>query len=226
MIISHSHKFVFLCNGKTGTTSIRTALAPYHEEARYEVGVPGLYEDKHVPPSVLRGLLGPSLWDEYFTFCFVRNPWDWFVSQFFWNQDPNPISKKRLVRHPIETTRTYIENRQKRRYLRELDLLSSEEIYETYALLRQYRGVHEADSLFQYHYVYAPDGTRLVDYVGRFESINKEFREIMRRIGIEEELPHRNTTSHRSYKSYYTEATKDLVGELYEKDIDAFGYSF
>jgi len=226
MIISHTHKFIFLCNGKTGTTSIRAALADYHEEDAYEVGVPGLYENKHVPPSVLRGMLGPSIWEDYFTFCFVRNPWDWFVSQFFWNQDPNPISKKKLLRRPLETTREYLDKRRKRRYLKKLETFSPDEIYETYELLKQYRGVHQADSLFQYHYVYAPDGTRLVDYVGRFENIGTEFQNIIDRIGVEAELAHRNATSHRDYTSYYTPETKDIVADLYSIDIETFGYAF
>jgi len=81
MILSHTHKFIFIANGKTGTSSIETALQPYQEGAALKIGVEGLYTPKHVPPVVLRSQLGPKIWDEYFTFAFVRNPWDWFVSQ-------------------------------------------------------------------------------------------------------------------------------------------------
>lgn len=39
MILSHMHKFVFICNGRTGTTSIQTALDPFHEGGEYQMGV-------------------------------------------------------------------------------------------------------------------------------------------------------------------------------------------
>lgn len=226
MILSHEHKFIFLCNGKTGTTSVRAALDDYHEGEEYEVGVPGLYEDKHVPPAVLKGMLGPHIWEEYFTCCFVRNPWDWFVSQFFWNQSPNPISKKKMLRKPIETTKEYLTKRRKRQYLEDLEAFTPEEIYETYDILRDYRGIHQADSLFQYHYVYDADGTRLVDHVGRFERIDEDFQRMVDQVGIEAQLPHRNPTSHRSYRTYYNSETRRLIRDLYSVDVETFGYSF
>ena len=39
MIISHKHKFIFLCNGKTGTTSIEELLRPLQEGAEFDFGV-------------------------------------------------------------------------------------------------------------------------------------------------------------------------------------------
>lgn len=226
MILSHTHKFIFLCNGKTGTSSIEAALASYQEGEEFEVCVDGLYTPKHIPPSVLRGILGPSTWDEYFVFVFVRNPWDWFVSQHFWNQKPSPISKKRLFRFPIETVRAYRRKQEKRARLQSLDTFTEADIRNTYDLLRQYRGIHEADSLFQYHYAYSPDGKKLVDFVGRFEQISDDFNHIMNHIGIDEELPHRNSTSHRDYRTYYTPETAALIRDLYAIDVDTFGYTF
>lgn len=226
MILSHAHEFIFISNGKTGTTSVESALAPYHEGEAYEVPVEGLYEAKHVPPAVLRAQIGPSMWDQYFTFCFVRNPWDWFVSQFFWNWEPNPMSKRRLVRHPIATLRDYRAKQRRRQYLRELDTFSTEEVRKTFDLLRQYRGIYQADSLFQYHYVHAPTGERLLDFVGRFEHMSEDFQTALDQIGVEAHLPHRNKTSHRAYQSYYTDETAQLVEELYQIDVDTFDYQF
>jgi uncharacterized protein YjiS (DUF1127 family) len=226
MILSHTHEFIFLCNGKTGTTSVESALGQYHEGEAFEVDVTGLYEGKHVPPAVLRGMLGPEIWSEYFTFCFVRNPWDWFVSQLFWNWEPDPISKRKLLRRPLETIREYRRKREKRAYLAELKTFSTAEIQKTFTLLRQYRAVYQADSLFQYHYAFSPGGQKLVDFVGRFERMADDFETVLDRIGVDAELPHRNPTDHRAYQSYYTEDTARLIGELYQVDIDAFSYSF
>ena len=68
--------------------SIEAALGRYQEGSRYEVGAPNLYHGKHIPPAVLREQVGEAIWEEYFKFTFCRNPFDWFVSQWFWNTRP------------------------------------------------------------------------------------------------------------------------------------------
>jgi hypothetical protein len=225
MILSHTHKFIFICNGKTGTSSVEAVLAPYQEGAEFEVGVDGLYTPKHVPPSTLRAQLGPDIWDEYFTFMFVRNPWGWFVSQYFWNHEPNPISKKKLIREPVTTLREYQRKNEERARLEDLDRFSPQDIHETYDLLRRYRAVYQADSLFQYHYAYSPDGEKLVDFVGRFENIQNDFQVVAEKIGIDVNLPHRNATSHRSFETYYTDESAQLIRELYALDVESFNYT-
>ena len=226
MIISHKHKFIFICNGKTGTSSIEAALQQHQEGVEFETGVEGLYTPKHVPPVVLRSQLGPEIWDEYFTFTFVRNPWDWFVSQYFWNHKPGPISKKKLILEPVTTIQEYYQKNEERARLENLDRFSPEDIRETYNLLRGYRGIYQADTLFQYHYVYSTEGDQLVDFVGRFEQIQKDFERITDCIGVEASLPHRNATSHRSYESYYSDKTIELIRDIYTIDVETFEYKF
>ncbi len=44
---------------------------------------------QHMPAWRLRNRVGTTLWDEYTTFCFERNPWDKLVSFYYWrNKDP------------------------------------------------------------------------------------------------------------------------------------------
>lgn len=46
----------------------------------------------HMPAARIRILVGPQIWDEYFTFCFERNPWDKVVSLYFhrYRSQPRP----------------------------------------------------------------------------------------------------------------------------------------
>lgn len=70
------------------------------------------------------------------------------------------------------------------------------------------------------------EGRLLVDYLGKVERIADDFSEICRRIGLKLPLPHTNRSGHRPYTEYYTPATRDLVGELYEVDCRNFEYHF
>lgn len=98
----------------------------------------------------------------------------------------------------------------------------------------------------QYEMLYDPDGRLLVDYVGRFETLQRDFGEVCKRLGIEDaSLPHRNPSDKKSrnlkrkvrnalflngegrknhWTEFYDRRTLDAVTRLYHKDIEAFGY--
>ena len=39
----------------------------------------------HITPKKILKYLQPDIWESYFRFCFVRNPWDLVISQYFWS---------------------------------------------------------------------------------------------------------------------------------------------
>lgn len=94
----------------------------------------------------------------------------------------------------------------------------------------------------QYDFIYDKNGNQLVDFIGRFETLEKDFNTVCKTLKIKNtELPHvkpaaakksamltpessSQTRSH--YSDYYDEETKDQVARLYEQDILTFHYEF
>ena len=71
------------------------------------------------------------------------------------------------------------------------------------------------------------NGKRFVDMVCRFESLQTDFNVVANRIGIDQgRLPHANRSIHKHYSKYYGKEERDIVAELYSKDIEYFGYTF
>lgn len=90
MIISHRKRFVFIHINKAAGTSIKNALKPYADfmyrkytlrRALYVLGLGGPVAE-HSTAVEIRERIGHTRFNDYFTFAFVRNPWDWQVSQY------------------------------------------------------------------------------------------------------------------------------------------------
>ena len=107
VIVSHKHKFIFVKTRKTAGSSIQWALEEFcgpedivttlHEPFTDLSKLKRQYKerntrpngekiDSHLPASAIRRIVGAEIWEEYFTFVFVRNPWDWAVAQWWWEK--------------------------------------------------------------------------------------------------------------------------------------------
>lgn len=65
------------------------------------------------------------------------------------------------------------------------------------------------------------------DYIGRFETLQKDFDVICQRIGLGKiELPHTNSSNRGNYRDYYTQEMVDYVAEHHKRTIEQFGYRF
>ena len=234
MILSHTHKFIFFCSSRVATTSMEEALGSLQEGAEYDLGLPesGIPR-KHVPPAILRGALQETIWEEYFKFVFVRNPWDWFISQLYYNwigpyaraaaPSVSPPRKRAWRALPRQLSKPRPEP--SGRPPDDL-VVTADQVDTVFEFLKRFKGLPGRDGLYQSNWVFDMDDRLIVDYVGRYETLDADFQAIMRHLNLDIRLPHLNAVPHRDYRSYYSHEARERVGELWAIDVENFGYVF
>lgn len=78
----------------------------------------------------------------------------------------------------------------------------------------------------QVSFVEDESGRIAMDYIGRVENIAADFAVIQQRLGIGGSLVHLNRSTIGSYEQAYTAEMIDIVANVYERDVQAFGYTF
>jgi hypothetical protein len=131
-----------------------------------------------------------------FSFAFVRNPYQRFLSAYFF-----------LVNGGLGTK----QKNEKEKYIGNSDI---DEFIKTKLV----------NSLEQEHFTpqhyFIPDG---VDYLGKVETMQQDFNEICKVIGLEPiQLPYENKTP--KYEYELTDEQKDIIYEIYKEDFIRFGY--
>ena len=66
-----------------------------------------------------------------------------------------------------------------------------------------------------------------IRFIGKVEAYQQDFDNLCKLIGIERQtLPLLNKSKRTRYTDYYNEELRNIVADLYSKDIDYFGYKF
>jgi hypothetical protein len=196
MVVSARLRCIFVHVQKTGGSSIEVALR------RHDPSIPEKPHNarRHLGARDVRELVGHAAWDASFKFAFVRNPWDRLVS---WHSmcvqaaAPNAFG----------------------RYVQERFASFEDFVMRPDATLAR-------TTVPQVDYLAATDGALIVDFVGRYEALHRDYAEVGRRLGIDGALPHANRSAHRGYRDYFSDAMRDAVAARFARDIERFGYVF
>ncbi len=70
------------------------------------------------------------------------------------------------------------------------------------------------------------DGSIIVDFIGRFENIENDFKYICDKLGIRASLEKLNMTERKEYDKYYSRETIEIVRTMSMAEIEAFNYTF
>ena len=212
MLISRKRNFIFVHVQKTAGTSLRRVLREHAPDARKWHGRHG-----HASSGIAE--MGRKRWDRYFSFGFVRNPWDRLVSHYSMIRDriEQLTPEQRREPHPFKVELwNYV--------------LHFSEDFESFldnctGLILD-RGCYKSFLFNQLDYLTDEKGEVAVDFIGRFEKFEVDANAVLRRIGIQAEMPRLNISSRSGYRDYYTPRTRELVARRFARDIEAFGYEF
>ena len=211
MPVSVERAFVFVHVPKTGGTSIQQALLGSGVKlALVGLSTPAqrqalaVTDDwlHHIPAVELRRILGAATWDQFFKFAFVRNPWERLVSLYHFQRTQFAEREDFRRKWPDIAARFASTNG------------FGEWLRSSTAPTLQLDRIADAD------------GRLLVDFVGRFEHLGRDFAHVQQRIGIHAALPHLLRSEHRPYRDYYNDETRELVEQQYRRDVEAFGYAY
>ncbi len=215
-MISHKYKCIFVEIPKTGSSSVRAIignpakphlniwqikyeLEHYNDRTHYTGRLNRINELlSFMLPQRVRSKKGKNIFESYYKFSFVRNPWDRVVSLYL-----------------------------RKEGLQMRDRMSFEEFVD-WIKYSSSTCLHPVPHTNQLDWLVDPHGNVLVDFIGRFENLENDWAKVAKKLGASEKLPHENNNPIRKkhYSEYYNSRTRDIIAHKFRVDIDYFGYKF
>ena len=210
-MISYDKRCIFIHIPKCGGTSIENVIWPHPEdltEANLWWGFVSKYHNKyqtgglqHLLARQVRSEVGLEIFNSFYKFTIVRNPWDRIVSQFAYMQT-RPDLMDFIGMQPETEFKAYLGLIQKKQHVQWTP---------------------------QTDFILDQDGTLLVDKIGHLESIEKDSREVFETLGVcrgQAAILHANRSKRKSLDHYYDQESIEIVSEVYSSDINYLNYSF
>lgn len=230
-MLSRKHKCVFVHIPKVAGQSVERVFLDLHElrwESRASLLLRANDNPAMGPPRLAHlkaseyvscGHMAEQEFHSFYKFSFVRNPWKRLVSVYKYLDLAADMSFKQFLAEDF----------------------SAAEDWEPRLM-----------KVPQYEYLFATNGEQLVDFIGRFEALQADFNRVCHDIGIPAmELPHANETgkertwravvkqgvkkisplhrtyvNHEHYTGYYDDEAREIVADVYAREIECFGYQF
>jgi hypothetical protein len=213
MILSDQHRYVFVETPHTGSSSISNELCELYGGERI------LF--KHALYPKFRKRATPEQRD-YFTFSGVRNPLDEAITLFYYAKTDRKgdYTKTEMLRRRAggNVTRTDL---RKFRYIHEREADFASYFDRFYRAWRFYRLPYDNLSCVSHDEL---------DFVIRYERIDDDFAEVLRRLGLEQvrPLPRLNRTAERrrDFAGYYTPEIRDRARWVFGPFMRRWGYEF
>jgi chondroitin 4-sulfotransferase 11 len=214
-VLLEAHGAVYIEVPKVACSSIKIALASLLAIDLDIAG--GNPHDVSFPKA--RPRPGRHLYPGLFAFAFVRNPWDRLVSCY-----------RDKIRGEVPGFTRFHPTRQVAYCLARFETFRGDMTFDEFVEAVAAIPDDEADDHFraQHTFLTNSSGELALDFVGRFESLERDFASVCQRLALRNlTLPFVQVVSTpRNYTDFYTPLTRRLVGDRFGKDIDLFRYDF
>lgn len=207
---------LFLHTAKTGGKSTRNIIEKYNHLSTICWNNNQLY---HHTDSISIFLYPCNFYqlNNSFKWCFVRNPFDRIVSVMSaWNYKGINKTFEDIV--GLAELGVYL-NWDLPNF--PLTITHTEKFQRSdFAILDHLKPMHQ--SIHKIKQIYNIS----LDFIGRYENIDDDWKFIKQKINIQDTLPHLNKSTHDHYTKYYTSIKLiRRVIDIYELDFDFFNYS-
>ena len=181
--INHHHKFIYYQTPKCGSRTLNKIMNLSQDEITLGDQPRKIVDEHH---------------KKYYTFGFVRNPWDRLVSSYV-NKIVNKFQHGLYEFWSCNSFKEFVFR------IKSTDLTTQ-------------------DRHIQPQYMFLPGD---INFIGRMENFQHDIKAICNTVDLHlPEIPHKNTTKHKHYTEYYDDETREIVAKKYAQDIETFGYKF
>jgi chondroitin 4-sulfotransferase 11 len=222
-------KNLYIRLAKTGSSSVSDAINKDTDEV--------------IPIINHYNLVSNSEYDYKFTF--IRNPYDRIVSSYHnLVKNPKTINMRTTLRNKLDSETSFMDfltfvnyhrdnigesklNKEKNIHLYPWykdSTTTNVNIKDVYTF-QLFWILNHTESLTDSIEFFMPINE--LDFIGKFESLNEDFKFIKSKLNLKKELPHLNKSNNRDrYGNYYNNETFDIVTRMYQKDLNNFNYKF
>jgi hypothetical protein len=232
MIISTSKQYIFVHIHKAAGTSVHFALDDTLQWNDISIGSTPFGEQiqkpyfrrfnlqKHSSAQDIRQIVGDSIWSNFFTFTFVRHPFKRAVSLYTYIRD---MVRRQGIKY----------------YFRHLPLARFQKNFFTWPITKAFFETKSFSTFIRHPSVQGSAGARqqcrslvdesgsvIVDFVGKVERIEEDFRAVAEKIGLPAtQLKRKNESKfEKSQPLVLKEGDYEYMYDMYKEDFDAFGY--
>lgn len=145
-------------------------------------------------------------WDRLYKFSFVRNPFARVASWYLWlkHEVKNGRNSEKII--DPGTFDNFVKNYR--------------QVYHDVPFESMSYDIHECQAD-----ILSIDGRIAMDYIGRVESIDRDWTYIKSRLGYISNVEHHKKDDGHKYDSLFTPYLKKIIRERYAKDFEEFNYT-
>jgi hypothetical protein len=223
MLCSHSKRFLYFKTKKTAGTSVEIYFEPHclkpgswrPEHARTEtVSAHGIIGSRmggrsgtdiwfnHMPAVLVREHIGHDIFNAYYKFCVIRNPYDKMVSRFWWNLRHSEDERRALLAAPFAAVTAR---------------------FRKFLLLGTQRFADDRD-------VYSIGGEAVMDRFIRYECLHEDLQAVCTHLGLPYAPERLGTyksgfnTRPEHFSEYYDPPSRKRIEAEFDWEIERFDY--